>query len=106
VIQCITQGETLRRIRELYWRADRVDHILRHDVVPEEVEEAIFDDRRGILSKAGQARRNPEETVYRYLGRTSAGRYLFVALIYLGGGNALPLTARDMTESERRRYLR
>lgn len=29
------------RIRELYWRPDRVEHIARHDVSVAEVEEAV-----------------------------------------------------------------
>ncbi|MBA2625019.1 MAG: BrnT family toxin [Acidimicrobiia bacterium] len=97
----------MRKIQRLFWRPDRVEHILkRHEVTPEEVEEALFDDSRGLLLKVGSAERNPEETVYRYLGRTAGGRYLFVALIYTGHGEALPLTARDMDGAERRRYSR
>ena len=97
----------MRRIQRLFWRPDRVEHILeRHEVTPEEVEEAVFGDSRGLLLKVGPAEKDPEETVYRYLGRTSAGRHLFVALIYLGRGEALPLTARDMDGAERRRYSR
>ena len=35
----------MSRIRELYWRADREEHILeRHNVTREEVEEALFGD--------------------------------------------------------------
>ncbi|CAN5214338.1 hypothetical protein BH24ACT19_BH24ACT19_20130 [soil metagenome] len=82
-----------------------MEHIARHEVTPEEVEEALFGDKDGVLRRVGPASRNPEETVYRYLGRTEAGRYLFiVVLLYAGGDEAMPLTARDMTNSERRRY--
>ena len=93
-------------IQELYWRPDREDHIARHGVTPEEVEEAVFSDPRGILRRVEPAERTPAETVYRYLGRTGAGRYLFVVLLHDGRGGALPLTARDMTPTERRRYSR
>lgn len=94
------------RIRRLDWRPDRVEHIARHGVDPDEVEEAVFDDRQGLLLRLGPAERNPDETVYRHLGRTEAGRYLFAALIYVGQGEALPLTARDMNDAEKRRYSR
>ncbi len=94
----------MQRIRDLYWRPDRIDHIAQHAVNPEEVEEAIFGDPRGILLRVGPAERNPEETVYRYFGRTEAGRYLMVVLVYLGHGVALPITARDMTQGERRKF--
>ena len=55
----------MRRIQRLFWRPDRVEHILeRHEVTPEEVEEALFGDSRGHLLKVGPAERDPEETVY------------------------------------------
>jgi uncharacterized DUF497 family protein len=94
------------KIERLDWRHDREEHIARHGVSREEVEEAIFDDRAGMLLRQGPAQRNPDETVYQHLGCTEAGRYLFTALLYTSGGEALPLTARDMTDTERRRYRR
>ncbi len=94
------------RIERLDWRHDREEHIARHSVSREEVEEAVFDDRAGMLLRQGPAQRDPDETVYQYLGRTEAGRYLLTALLYTGGGEAIPLTARDMTNTERRRYQR
>lgn len=94
------------RIERLDWRHDREEHIARHGVVREEVEEAVFDDRAGMLLRQGRAKRNSDETIYGYLGRTEAGRYLFTALLYTGLGEAIPLTARDMTDTERRRYQR
>ncbi len=93
------------------WRPERVEHVARHGVTPEKFEEALFLDRRRLLKRGGPAERNPAETVYRCLGRTEAGRYLFVAMLRYAGergdkGEALPLTARDMTNRERRRYGR
>lgn len=92
------------RIRDLYWRPDRIEHIAQHSVTPEEAEEAVFGDAGGLLLRVGPAERNPDETVYRYFGRTEAGRYLLVVLLYLGEGVAMPVTARDVTPSERRRF--
>ena len=94
------------RIERLDWRHDREEHIARHGVSREEVEEAVFGDRAGMLLRRGTAQRNPDETVYQHLGRTEAGRYLFTALLYVGGGEAIPLTARDMSDAERRRCKR
>lgn len=91
-------------IQSLYWRTDRVLHIAKHRVTPGEVEEALFDDPARKLFNEGPAERNPNETVYICLGRTGAGRYLCAPLIYIGGGEALPITARDMTAPEKRRY--
>lgn len=96
----------MRTIRELRWRDDRVEHIARHEVVAEEVEEVVFEDREALLEKAGSAKRDPAQMVYVLLGRTAAGRYLMVVLIHEGGGVAMPVTARDMNEAERRRYAK
>lgn len=92
-------------IRRLDWRLDRIEHLALHQVSPYETEEVVFGDRRRRIERAGPAERNPDETIYRIYGRTEAGRYLFVALLeYESGDEALPLTARDMTDQERRRY--
>jgi len=44
------------------------------------------------------------EDLYVALGRTGAGRYLVVFFIMKTSKEALILTARDMTEKERRGY--
>lgn len=92
------------RIRDLYWRLDRIEHIARHALTPEEVDEAVFGDPGGLVVRVGPAERNPDETLYRYFGRTEPGRHLLVVLLYLGRGIAMPVTARDMTPRERRRF--
>jgi hypothetical protein len=91
-------------IAELFWRDDRIEHIAGHSITPDEVEEALFEDRDGLLLRVGPAERNPDETIYRYFGRTSAGRHLMIVLLYIGGGLAMPITAREMTRQERRRF--
>lgn len=96
----------MKKIERLRWRDDRAGHIARHDVVPAEVEEAILDDRKALLEKAGPARRDPSQTVYVLPGRTQAGRYLMVLLVDKGRGVGFPVTARDMNQAERRRYSR
>jgi uncharacterized protein len=42
--------------------------------------------------------------VYYVLGQTIAGRYLFCVLIEFPDGNGYPVTAREMTDKEKRRY--
>ena len=54
------------------------------------------------MRRRGLAERDPDETVYEHHGLTLEGRYLMVALLYLGHGVAMPITAREMTRSERR----
>lgn len=90
-------------IRELQWRRDRIEHIARHAVSPEEVEAALFEDPAGLLVRGGRSQIE-EATLYRYYGRTEAGRHLLIVLIYVGHGMALPVTAREMTPAERRMF--
>ena len=52
-----------------------------------------------VISNGGSG-----ENVYAALGRTDSGRYLIVVFVYRKDKQALILSARDMTQSERRRY--
>ncbi len=88
-------------IHELVWPDDRVEHIARHGVTPEEVEDVCFS--RPLVQRAKSEGKNP---VYYVLGQTSAGRYLFCVVIRLPRGKGYPVTARPMTDKEKRRYRR
>lgn len=82
------------RLRSFEWDDVNIAHIARHNVTPEEVEEA-FEGRHQIRrSMAGR---------YTLLGRSASGRYLMVAFI-MRATEVRTITARDMTSAERRRY--
>lgn len=89
------------RIHEFVWAEDRIDHISRHGVKPEEVEQACFG--RPLIQRAKSKGENP---VYYFLGQTDAGRYLFAVVIHFPDGKGYTVTARPMTENEERRYRR
>ncbi len=86
------------KITRLDWNDRRVEHIVRHDVDPDEVWE-ICEDPRHRVRKQGQDR-------YLLYGQTYAGRYLFVVLEYLEHGIFAPITARDMTDGEKKNFRR
>jgi hypothetical protein len=90
--------ETMK-IHAFVWPDDRIDHIARHGVSPDEVEEVCFGS--AFVQRAKAAGENP---VYYVLGQTAAGRYLFCVVIRFPDGTAYPVTARPMTEQEKRRY--
>ncbi len=46
----------------------------------------------------------PNENVYAGLGQTNAGRYIIIFFIYKINKNALIMSAREMTQSERKKY--
>jgi len=86
-------------INQLIWPEDRIDHISFHEVRPEEFEEVCFGE--SLVFRGKSEGHNP---VYYVLGQTSAGRYLFCVVIAFPDGNGYPVTARPMTEKEKRRF--
>ena len=86
-------------IHELIWPENRLDHLARHGVTPEEFEEVCF-----AKSWVRRAKSEGENPVYYVLGQTQSGRYLFCVVIRLPDGKGFPVTARTMTAKEKRRY--
>lgn len=87
------------KIRDLVWPEDRAEHIARHGVSTDEFEEVCFN--RSLVLRARSDGENP---VYYVLGQTQNGRYLFCVVIQFPDGNGFPVTARDMTAKEKRRF--
>lgn len=86
------------RIGRLDWDDYRIEHIALHDVEPVEVWEVC----RDPLHLAHREGRNR----YRLYGQAADGRYLFIVLEHIEGTAYKPITARDMTEGEKRGYRR
>jgi hypothetical protein len=79
------------------------DHILakielKHHISFTEVEDVCLSDRRHI--------RRGREGLYKVFGQTTAGRYVLAVLVNLGRGDWKVVTAREMTDSERRLYIK
>ncbi len=79
------------------WDDGNFEHILRHNVIPDEVEEAC--------ANKPHIRKTIEER-YLVYGVTDSGRYLFIVGINKGRGIFRAITARDMTEREKSLYKR
>lgn len=85
-------------ITEFEWDDHDLEHIARHKVFPDEVEDVAFDDEPWI-------RKGKKGTRY-MLGYTIAGRYLFVIYVLRGKGVARVITAMDMDHKTRKLYLK
>jgi uncharacterized DUF497 family protein len=72
-----------------------------HQVTVEEVEEVLFSNAHFRRAQKGHVK---GEDLYVAYGQTEGGRYLVVFFIYKQKNAALPISARDMTISERRYY--
>ena len=77
--------------------------IWKHNITELEVRQVFNNQPRTRRLEKGKVK---DEHLYVALGRTDAGRYLLVFFILKKGNKALIVTARDMTEKERRRYAK
>ncbi len=85
------------RINGLLFDDWNEEHIARHHIEPEEVEEVCL--ARPYVSKTREGK-------LRVIGQTDDGRYLTIILASRGQGFYYPITERDATDSERRLYQR
>jgi len=92
------------QIHGIVWLEDIVLKLhAKHRVEPEEVEE-VLDGRPHIRKiEAGKVR---GEDLYAALGRSNAGRFLIVFFVYKESQQALVVSAREMTNKEKRLYGR
>lgn len=92
------------KITGFIWLEDIVQKLLRkHDVSQDEVGEVFMNKPRFRFVEKGH---RAGENVYSALGRTEGGRYLICFFVNKRGGRALVLSARDMSDAERRRYAK
>ena len=82
-------------INELEWEDQNIEHIARHTVNPQEVEDVCFG--LHVSEKAGNER-------YILSGQTAGGRYLNVVIERVGKGLFRPITAFEMSDDYKRRY--
>jgi len=87
------------KIENITWDDGTADHISRHAVSPEEVEELLFNDSDSPRIMRGKENR------YLAYGKTNAGRFLLVVLIIANRKTRI-ITARDMTDREKKFYRR
>lgn len=84
----------MRRIK-LEWEDENIEHIWRHRIIPEEIEEVL---ESRYLFECGRKGR------YYVLGQSTGGRYLFIVMEQKTSERFRIITARDMNQSERKRY--
>ena len=89
-------------IRKIIWKDQFVEKLERkHSVSVLEVEEVLNADP--YIRKVAHGH-FPGENLYAALGQTEAGRYLIVFYIRKLSGAFLPVSARDMSNFERKFY--
>jgi len=90
------------RIERLLWLDEIVEKLeKKHRVNQDEVREVLEGKANFRFVEKGN---RPGENVYAAMGRTQSGRYLIIFFVFKKRGDALVLSARDMTHAERKRY--
>lgn len=82
-------------IGDLVWNDENIEHIARHNVTPEEVEDVCYGLHLSEKTSGGR---------YILSGQSSAGRYLNVVIQRIGSGLFRPITAFEMSDSYKSRY--
>ena len=90
------------RISGIIWLEDILDKLERkHAVKQEDVRQVFASLPRFRFVEKGHRR---GEDVYSAMGQTEAGRYLIIFFVLKKDNHALVLSARDMTDPERKQY--
>ena len=89
-------------IDDIIWLENIVEKLAwKHRVLTGEVEEVLKGNCRFFRKETGKV---DGEHLYNALGKTETGRFLSVFFIKKLNNKALIITARDMNNSERKRY--
>jgi uncharacterized DUF497 family protein len=92
------------QLHEIIWKDRFIDKIeVKHGVSVNEVEEILFGKPHVRRARKGHVK---GEDLYTAYGQTTGGRYLIVFFIRKEHAAALPISARDMTDSEHGYYER
>jgi len=90
------------RINGVIWLRNVIDKLLwKHNVTTDEVETIFNRSPRYRFLERGDVE---GEDLYAAMGRTEAGRYLIIFFLHKTTGEALVISARDMTTRERKLY--
>ena len=90
------------RLYDVIWKLRFIEKTSgKHNVTTDEVEEILFGKSHFRRAQKGHIR---GEDLYTAYGQTAGGRYLIVFFIRKEQTAALPISARDMNDSERRYY--
>ena len=92
------------KITGIIWLEDIVEKLQRkHNVLQYEVREVLNNRPKFRLMEKGF---RTDENVYSASGQSESGRYIIIFFIYKKNKRALILSARDMSNAEKKRYGR
>jgi len=90
------------RIEGIIWFDEIIEKLeWKHSVQPREVTEVFVNKPEFRFVEKGH---RSSENVYAAMGQTDAGRYIIIFFVYKKNKHALIVSARNMTDTERRKY--
>ena len=90
------------RIEGIIWFDEIIEKLeWKHSVQPREVTEVFVNKPEFCFVEKGH---RLSENVYAAMGQTDAGRYIIIFFVYKKNKHAFILSARNMTDTERRKY--
>ena len=90
------------KISGIIWIEEIIDKLERkHNVQQDEVRQVLGSNPHFRFVETGH---RPGENVYAAMGRTDGGRYLIVFFVLKKDKRAIIVSARTMTDGERKRY--
>jgi uncharacterized DUF497 family protein len=93
----VNRTGTGMKIQRITWDQETADHIAKHAVSPEEVEQVLFNEYDAPVIMRGR------ENKYLTYGKTDSGRLLFVVWTTTYKKTRV-VTAREMTHKEKQFY--
>ena len=85
----------MKVISSIRWSESSVEHIAKHAVTPQEVEEVCFNESVAPFIRSGK------DDLHYVFGKTYGGRLLFIVVRFIRQGEVRVVTARDMNTWER-----
>ena len=90
------------KIAHIIWLDEIIEKLAhKHHLSQDEVKEVLTSSKHFRFVEKGH---RPGEDVYLAFGQTEAGRYVTVFFVYKRNNQALVISARDMTNVERKKY--
>lgn len=90
----------MKTISSIKWTETSVDHIAKHAVSADEVEEVCFNENAPPLIRSGSG------NLHYIFGKSDSGRLLFIVVRFIRQGEIVIITARDMNEWEKKYFKR
>lgn len=85
----------MKTISSIQWTVESIEHVARHNIRPEEIEEACFNDEEPPLVRSGR------QNLHYVFGKAFSGRFLFIVVRFMKRGVVKVITAREMNRWER-----